>query len=130
MTNSSEILNAIKAADEAFVAAFAQGDAASVAALYTETGQILPPNSDFVTGRQGIQALFQGLMNMGIKAIKLEALEIEEYGDTATEVGKYILAADGDQVLDQGKLIVIWKREAGQWKLHRDIFNSSLPVPQ
>jgi hypothetical protein len=31
-------------------------------------------------------------------------------------------------VLDQGKYIVIWKREKGQWKLHRDIFNSSVPA--
>ena len=37
---------------------------------------------------------------------------------------------DGDgQALDAGKFIVVWKREAGQWKLHRDIFNSSMPAP-
>jgi ketosteroid isomerase-like protein len=30
--------------------------------------------------------------------------------------------------VDQGKYIVIWKQDGGQWKLHRDIFNSSLPA--
>ena len=24
----------------------------------------------------------------------------------------------------------VWKREGGQWKLHRDIFNSSNPLPE
>ncbi len=32
--------------------------------------------------------------------------------------------------LDAGKFIVVWKQEAGQWKLHRDIFNSSMPAQQ
>ena len=32
---------------------------------------------------------------------------------------------DGDGIL--GKFIVIWKEQGGQWKLHRDIFNSSIP---
>jgi ketosteroid isomerase-like protein len=27
--------------------------------------------------------------------------------------------------LDHGKYVVIWKKEAGGWKLHRDIWNSS-----
>ena len=29
--------------------------------------------------------------------------------------------------MDSGKFIVIWKQEGGQWKLHRDIWNSSMP---
>jgi ketosteroid isomerase-like protein len=33
------------------------------------------------------------------------------------------------RALDKGKYIVIWKQEDGQWKLHRDIFNSSMPPP-
>ena len=32
-----------------------------------------------------------------------------------------------DQVADQGKYIVLWPQVDGAWKLHRDIFNSSLP---
>ncbi len=67
-------------------------------------------------------------MDMGIKAIKLETIEVEGYGDTASEVGRYILESGDGQVLDQGKFIVIWKQEAGQWKLHRDIINSSMPA--
>ena len=66
------------------------------------------------------------LEGLGLKAAELETLELEQYGDTAYEVGKYTLKGDGDTMLDQGKYIVIWKREGGAWRWHRDIFNSSL----
>ena len=128
MVSSTDIHDAIVAADQTFMTTFGRGDAAGLAALYTENGQFLPPNSDFVTGKQAIQATFQAFMDMGIKAIKLETIEVEGYGDTASEVGKYTLEGEGGQVLDQGKFIVIWKQEAGQWKLHRDIINSSMPA--
>ncbi len=130
MTNMNDIHDAIEAADEEFMRIFSLGDAAGIAALYTEKGQFLLSNSDFITGREAIQATFQALMDSGVKAIKLEALEVEEYGDTATEVGKYTLEGDGGQVLDKGKFIVIWKQEEGQWKLHRDIINSSMAAPE
>ncbi len=130
MTNSTDVHDAIVAADETFMTTFSRGDAAGIAALYTENGQFLPPNSDFVTGKQAIQATFQAFMDMGIKAIKLETVEVEGYGDTASEVARYTLEGEGGQVLDQGKYIVIWKQEAGQWKLHRDIINTSMPVPE
>jgi uncharacterized protein (TIGR02246 family) len=129
-STSTEFRDAIAAGDENFMAAFSRGDAAGLAALYTEDGQILPSNSDFVTGRQAIQAFWQGAMDMGIKSVKLEIVEVEDHGDTAIEVGKYTLQGEAGQVLDTGKYIVIWKQVDGQWKLHRDIFNSSMPAPE
>jgi ketosteroid isomerase-like protein len=39
------------------------------------------------------------------------------------------MQAEGGQVIDNGKYVVLWRREAGQWKLHRDIWNSSQPAP-
>jgi uncharacterized protein (TIGR02246 family) len=109
---------------------FERGDAAGMATLYTENGQLLPPNTDIVSGRQGIQAFWQGVIDMGIKGMKLETTELEEHGDTAIAVGKYILSGEGDQVIDSGKYVVILKQEGGQWRLHRDIWNSSMPAPQ
>ena len=67
-------------------------------------------------------------MDQGIKALKLETIEIEDYGDTASEVGRYTLEDANGEILDHGKLVVIWKQESGQWKVHRDIINSSLPA--
>jgi uncharacterized protein (TIGR02246 family) len=132
MTQSTSTLvrDAIAATNEKFMATFKRGDAAGMAALYTENGQVLPPNGDFVTGKQALTMFWQGIMDMGIKEVKLEIVEIEGYGDIAIEVSKYTLQGEGGQALDTGKYIIIWKQEGGQWKLHRDIFNSSMPAPE
>jgi uncharacterized protein (TIGR02246 family) len=129
-SGSKEVRDAIVAAGGKFVAAFDKGDAAGIAAFYTEGGQILPPNAGVVEGREAIQAFWQGAMDMGIASVKLETIEAEGHGDTAIEVGKYKLYAPDGQKLDAGKFIVIWKQEDGGWKLHRDIYNSSKPAPE
>ena len=126
----TEIRDTIKAEDEKFMAAFDRGDAAGVAALYTENGQLLPANSDYITGRQAIQNFWQGVMDMGVTKAKLEPIEVEGHGDTAYESGKYTLMGEGDQVLDTGKYMVIWRQEEEQWRLHRDIWTTSLPAPE
>jgi uncharacterized protein (TIGR02246 family) len=122
------VYNAISDANEKFMTAFNQGDAVALAALYTEDGKILPPNGDFVVGKEAIQSFWQSLVDMGIKKAKLEVIEVEGLGNTAIEVSKYTMYGAEGQPLDNGKYIVIWKKVDGQWKLHRDIFNSSLPV--
>ena len=123
------VRGAIVAANENFMAVFRSGDAAALAALYTEQGQVLPPNSDFIRGRQAVQGFWQAVMDMGIKEARLETGEVEDHGDTAIEASTFALLGEGGQVVDEGKYIVIWKQEDGGWKLHRDIFNSSLPAP-
>jgi uncharacterized protein (TIGR02246 family) len=128
--HSTKVRDAIVAANKGFMKTVESGDAAGMPAHYTVDCQVLPPNGDFVIGEQAVESLFQSLMDMGIKKIKLETLEVEGHDDTAYEIGKFILQGEGGQALDKGKYIVIWKQEDGQWKLHRDIFNSSMPPPE
>lgn len=122
--------DAIVEMEKGFVATFMKGDAAGLAALYTEDGQVLPPNSDFVNGREAIQGMWQSFMEMGIKGLKLETVEVEGCENMASEVGKYTLEGEDGQVLDQGKYIVIWKKEGDKWMMHRDIFNTSMAAPE
>jgi ketosteroid isomerase-like protein len=126
MTVSTEILDGIAVANANFMNTFNRGDGAGMGVLYTENGQLLPPNSDFVTGHSAISAFWQGAMNMGIKTAKLETVELDGQGDAAFEVGKYTLGGEGGKVIDSGKFIVVWKRVGSKWKLHRDIWNSSM----
>ncbi len=128
MAKSDKLRQEIAAANEKFMAAFGEQDAAALAALYTKEGQVLPPNSDFVTGREAIQGFWQAVMDMGIRRAELETVELEDYGKTAIEVSKFTLYAEGDAVADKGKYTIVWKKKKkGAWKLHRDIFNSSMP---
>ncbi len=121
---------AIEAANAKFSADYAKGDAAAVAAHYTAAGQAFPPNGEIARGREAIQKLWKGAMDAGVKGVKLITLEVEAHGDTAHEVGTYVLVGEGGKTLDNGKYIVIWKRDGGLWKLHRDIWNTSMPAPK
>lgn len=124
------VTNQIKEANIPFMEAFNNGDAAAVAANYTTNAKLFPANSDVIEGQENIQNFWQGAMNMGIKKVKLNTIEATSFGNTANEVGRYSLYAENDILIDQGKYIVIWKKEAEQWKLDYDIWNTSNPPPQ
>jgi uncharacterized protein (TIGR02246 family) len=127
--DSSQISEGISKTNEAFMSAMANGDAAGVAAQYTDDAQLFPANADLVTGKQEIQKAMQGFIDSGVTGLNLESTEIKGIGEMAFEVGKYTLSVD-EQVVDNGKYIVIWKKDGEQWKLHRDIFNSNMPLPE
>ncbi len=116
----------IHIAIQTFVETFARGDAADIADSYTNSGMLLPTGSDFVQGKRNIEAFWQDAIDMGIKKLKLDIVEVEQHGDTVIEVSKYTLSSANDQVIDQGKGIAIWKYEDGIWKVHRDIWNSNV----
>jgi uncharacterized protein (TIGR02246 family) len=120
----------IEAANARFSADFAKGDATAVASHYTVAGQVFPPNGEVVKGREAIATFWKGVMDAGVKGVKLTVVEAEAHGGTAHEVGTYVLTGEGGKTLDSGKYIVVWKRDGGQWKLHRDIWNTSMPAPK
>jgi uncharacterized protein (TIGR02246 family) len=122
----------IEANAKRFIEAFNKGDAAAVAEMYASDAKLLPPNSQIIEGRQNIQAFWQSLIGAGAKLQALDTIEVEAHGDTAHELGKYtfmIPQTGGQSVTDQGKYLVVWKKQGGSWKLVRDIWNTSMPAP-
>lgn len=123
---TTDIHTAIRTLAENFAAVFGRGDAAAVAGFYSDSGMLLPSGIDFVQGKRDIEAFWQEAMDMGMRNAKIDVLEVEQHGDTAIEVGKYTLSDADNQVMDHGKGIVIWKYQEGGWKMHRDIWTSSI----
>ncbi|QJX45831.1 SgcJ/EcaC family oxidoreductase [Hymenobacter taeanensis] len=123
---TTTIMDEIRQANKTFEKTFGLGDGAGMARLYTSDGMLLPTGSEPVQGHEGIAAFWQGAMQMGIKEANLRSVEVEQLNeDTAIEMGNYHLYGMNHQVLDQGKYMVVWKHEGNNWKLHRDIWNSS-----
>lgn len=123
-----DVRAAIEAANKQFVAALAKGDAAGISALYTAGGQALPANSEPVSGRAAIQSFWKGVYDSGITQATLTTSDVESQGDLAAETGTYELRMNDGKVADRGKYVVVWKREDGRWKLHRDILTTSQPA--
>ncbi len=68
-------------------------------------------------------------MDMGITEVVLKTSSVEGMGDGAAEVGEYSLFA-GANMVDTGKYLVVWRRDDGSWKLHRDIWNANSSLPK
>jgi len=118
----------ISAATQKWTDAFNSGNAAAIAAMMSENGQLFPPNGDTVEGREAIQAFWQGFIDTGAKG-SLEETELAVSGDMAYKTGKFqILDPEGNE-LDHGTYLEVWSRIDGTWQFHRDMWNSSVPLP-
>lgn len=124
----AQVRAAIEAGNIKFGEAVRKGDAAAIAALYSEDATVLPPDSAMIKGRQAIQASWNGSLQMGIKDAVLTTVEVSGAGDYAYEIGKVLLTIQpaGQAALQQtAKYVVVWKKAAsGSWQLHVDIWNS------
>ncbi len=128
----AQVRQSIEEANVKFGEAVRSGDATTLASLYTEDARLLPPNSEMIAGREGIEAFWGGGLQMGIKDAILTTVEVFGMGDMVCEIGKYdvtIQPEEQEAIEDNGKYLVIWQKTSdGTWKLHVDIWNTSLPA--
>ena len=108
--------------------AFSRGDAAAIAAFYTDDAVVMPPNSQMIKGRKAIEEFWKGAMGMGVRSIQLDTLDVQSGTDLAYEIGNatmIIQPQGGKAATDTVKYVVVWKRQPdGSWKLAADIWNS------
>jgi uncharacterized protein (TIGR02246 family) len=121
---------AVDAANKAFTSALQKRDAAAIGALYTTNAEAFPPNGDIVRGRAAIQKMWQGVLDSGVASADLATLEVHADGNLAYEVGTYTMNGKDAKPLDKGKYVVVWMKEDGAWKIHRDIWNTSMAAPK
>ncbi|HEX3497848.1 MAG TPA: DUF4440 domain-containing protein [Stellaceae bacterium] len=104
-----------------FVSIFAKGDAAGLAAFYTEQATILPPGAPMMKGRKNIEAFWKQAMT-SLKDLKLQTVEVEGLGGaSAREIGTFTAESGQQQVV--GKYVVVWRKTGKSWRLDTDIWN-------
>jgi uncharacterized protein (TIGR02246 family) len=128
LASQTDLRKAIEAQNKRFGAAVEKGDVAALGALYTDDAQALPPNSDVVEGRAAIQEMWKGVLASGVGGASLETTDVETEGSLAYETGRYQMRSKDGKVLDRGKYVVVWKRSGNDWRIHRDIWNTSMPA--
>ena len=124
MTTARDSIEAIL---KTFTKSLNGGDAAGVAAHYTDDAALLPPDAARIDGREGIQGAWQALIDADVRDVVLTTEEVDVFGDVANEVGTIRATAPGEnggRVQWVGKYVSVWKRGGdGTWRLHRDIWN-------
>jgi uncharacterized protein (TIGR02246 family) len=126
---AEDVRQAVEQANARFVQAFDAGNAAAVAALYTEDARLLPPDATDIGGRAAIQKFWQGFIDDGLKDLTLQTTDVETSGDLAYEIGNFSVqepADDSGMTTITGNYLVVWKRGTdGQWRLHVDTWNEA-----
>jgi len=116
----------IEKLNSAWMAAFDKGDAAAVAAMYTEDAYVLPPGGEMVKGRAAIETFWRQAAQQMTDA-KLTIVDLLPLGtEAAREIGTVTLKTKSQPPQEiAGKYVVVWRKLGGDWKLAADIWNSN-----
>jgi ketosteroid isomerase-like protein len=126
MSHSDNPASDIAAVKRRFLQLFAANDLAGIARCYTEDAQMLPANMEPIAGRSAIQSVFK-LTAVAGHTLQFQTRELEVHGATAVELGTYTRNRSDGSTFDRGKYMLVWKRVADAWLMHRDMFSTSMP---
>ena len=103
-------------------------DAAGYAEQYSEDVLWAPPNAPDQTSKEGIVNAIQGLFDKFSFRVNPQPEEIEVQGDFAYVIGSVDGAltprAGGDPVPIRFRVFWLLRKEAGEWKISRQIWNN------
>ncbi len=127
--DESTVENQIRQVNKEWQTAFGTKDAKAIAQFYMENGVLLAPGAPMAQGREAIADAWKSFVELKSFHLQFAPTKIEaaSSGDLAYEIGTYSLAyqdEDNEQVHDNGKYVVVWKKADGNWKAAADIFNT------
>ncbi len=132
-SSDEDVTAAVRAIWDEYEASVVAGDVDRWIAQWTDDGVQMPPNEQFVEGKDNIYARVGARMQAGpTDEMVITALETQSAGDWAYSRGVYSVAFPigdtGEQGFVDGKFMTILQRQPdGSWKIHRDIYNSNVP---
>lgn len=108
--------------------AFHNGDAAAIADLYTDDAELFIPGAPVIVGKDAIHEAWKNIVASGGNTVTIDVREVQESGDLAYDTGRFTATAPDGSILNTGKWIVIWQRQANSgWKVHRDFMHWDTP---
>jgi ketosteroid isomerase-like protein len=125
----------INASNARFLEEIARGDAAAAAGAYAERAVLVPPSGEAIRGRKAIESFWRSGIEIGVRAVELDALELGDAGRVTYEVGRYrmLLRPDDDEPrFERGAYLLLYRQEPdGSWLRAVDMFNAtSSPRPR
>ena len=110
-------------------------DPVALSHLVTDDVVLMPPHTEPVVGRQGVIDWFATVVSQArTKSVNILQREVTVIGELAIERGSFTWtvapALGGSEIDDHGNFLAVWQRQSdGSWKVTRNIWNSTLPLP-
>jgi ketosteroid isomerase-like protein len=99
--------------------------------LYSADALVLRPNVPAMRGAAAIREFFCAALDSGLGEVELEPLRVEVFGDLAYEAGRckmLVPVAVSKRREERGKYLMIFARQAGDWKAIADCWSSDLSL--
>lgn len=103
------------------------GDSTEAAQAFTTNARIMVANREPIDGRKEIVRHFSHLLKSGVTDMKLITEKISGDSTILVEEGSYQLSNKKGKQTDKGQYISLWQREAGNWKIYREMWTSTIP---
>ncbi len=124
--------NMIAETHDAYIAGWVDGDAAALAALFTDDGIRMPPNEEANRGRAAIEAVFAQTFEVtSARTLELETIDYGASGDLVYSIGTYVVGweVEGEVVSELGKWLVVSRTTpTDEVEIVAQIWNSDIPI--
>jgi uncharacterized protein (TIGR02246 family) len=121
----------IKELIKAYEIALNANDLEKILALYGSEPVFMPQHAPALVGRDAVRAGYKQVFETLKLNIRFEVHEIEEAGDWAwartSSAGRTRILAAGVEVTEGNNELFIFRREGGEWRIHRYLFATNQP---
>ena len=121
----------IKEVIEQYEKSLNASDTESILKLYGKDPVFMPQHAPAQVGRDQVRGAYEQVFGAIKLNIKFTVYEIEEFGDLAyvrtSSAGKTTILDNGAVVSEGNNELFVFRKEDGDWKIHRYIFSTSNP---
>ena len=124
-------LNTIADVVKAYESALNQNDTDTILGLYGKEPVFMPQHAPALVGREAVRAGYEHVFATIQLAIRFEIHEVNEAGDWAwartSSAGRTRILAAGVEVQEGNNELFVFRREGGEWRIHRYLFTTNQP---
>ncbi len=116
---------------KAYEKALNTNDIDTILGLYGQAPVFMPQHAPALVGRDAVRAGYRQVFDTIQLNVEFTIHEVEILGDTAwartSSAGRTRILAAGVEVAEGNNELFVFKRENGDWKIHRYLFSTNRP---
>jgi uncharacterized protein (TIGR02246 family) len=121
----------IEALVKAYEKALNANDIEAILSMYGQAPLFMPQHAPALVGREAVRAGYLQVFNTIKLNVEFTTHEVEVLGDTAwartSSAGRSRILGTGIEAAEGNNELFVFKRENGDWKIHRYLFATTQP---